>query len=68
MWDGTCERKSWWVNQRAPKEEVTNGSLTGWLGALFLRSISVRVTLDGLAEVELRRDHLLWKRDRGHRG
>ena len=31
-------------------EEVPNGGITGWFGALFESPVSVRVALDGLAQ------------------
>ena len=38
--------------RRAPKQEVMNGGIAGWFGALFSRPVSVRVALDGLTEFE----------------
>ena len=40
-------------DRRAPEDEVPNGGMTGWFGALFSRPVSVRIALDGLAEFEL---------------
>ena len=38
----------------APEEEVPNDGITGWLGTFFARPDSVRIAVDGLAELELR--------------
>ena len=37
-------------DRRTPEEEVPNGGIAGWFGALFARPVSVRVALDGLAD------------------
>ena len=37
----------------APQQEVPNGGIAGWFGALLSRPVNVRVALDGLTEFEL---------------
>ena len=47
------ERKIVGEDRRAPEQEVPNGGIAGWFGALFSRPVIVRVALDGLTEFEL---------------
>ena len=40
--------------RRAPEEEVPNGDIADWFGALFTFPVSVRIALDALAKFKLR--------------
>ena len=52
-------------DRRAPEQEVPNGGIAGWFGALFSRPVSVRVALDGLTKFEL---GCGWSLGKGGRG